>query len=47
MQTARADCVRADVLAPLQAHATATAAARAAKAAATKVSFFTLARGED
>lgn len=47
MQTAAADQVRKAVLEPLsQAMATAKAA-RAAKAAATKVDFFTMVRGED
>ena len=47
MQTDRAYALRAGVLEPLAAHETATRALRAAKAAATKVEFFTLARGED
>lgn len=47
MQTARAEAIRAQVLTPLaQAEATARST-RAAKAAATKVEFFTLVRGED
>lgn len=47
MQTAQAGAVRAAILDPL-AHALAGArAARAARAAATKVDFFTMARGED
>jgi alpha-D-ribose 1-methylphosphonate 5-triphosphate synthase subunit PhnG len=47
MQTDAAEAIRADILTPL-AEARATAkAARAAKAAATKVDFFTMARGED
>ncbi|SFQ78499.1 phosphonate C-P lyase system protein PhnG [Donghicola eburneus] len=47
MQTARADEVQATVLAPLTAEATTANSARAAKAAATKVEFFTMVRGED
>lgn len=47
MQTARADAVRAAVLTPLEVGKQAEQAARAAKAARTKVDFFTLARGED
>ncbi len=47
MQTDAADALRAAVLAPLQAEMTEAKAARAAKAAATKVDFFTMARGED
>lgn len=47
MQTDRASALRAGVLAPLTADETAARALRAAKAAATKVEFFTLARGED
>ncbi|MBI1416449.1 MAG: phosphonate C-P lyase system protein PhnG [Limimaricola sp.] len=47
MQTGAADAVRAAVLAPLAAEADARRGARAAKAAATKVEFFTLVRGED
>jgi len=46
MQTARADEVRARVLAPLGAAARARAATRAARAAGTRVEFFTLVRGE-
>lgn len=47
MQTDHADCVRAQVLTPLQQNREITRSARAAKAAATKVDFFTLVRGED
>lgn len=47
MQTDAAGDVIARVLAPLEAEAEATRAARAAKAAATKVEFFTMVRGED
>jgi alpha-D-ribose 1-methylphosphonate 5-triphosphate synthase subunit PhnG len=47
MQSAAAETVRTGVLAPLSAEQTAAKAARAAKAAATKVEFFTMARGED
>ncbi|PZQ99839.1 MAG: phosphonate C-P lyase system protein PhnG [Cereibacter sphaeroides] len=47
MQGARAEVVRAGVLAPLAAEETARRETRAAKAAATKVEFFTLVRGED
>lgn len=47
MQTAQAQAVRDAVLAPLDAALQAARAARAAKAAATKVDFFTMARGED
>ena len=47
MQTDRADEVRRMVLEPLQAAETARRASRTQKAAATKVDFFTLARGED
>ncbi len=47
MQTAKADDLRNHVLAPLQQQATRQKTARAAKAAATKVDFFTLVRGED
>lgn len=43
----RGDDLRADILAPLQAEETAARAHRAARAAATKVEFFTLVRGED
>lgn len=47
MQSAAANRIREAVLVPLEAEQTAARAARAAKAAATKVEFFTLARGED
>lgn len=47
MQTGRATDIRAHVLDPLSAEETDRKTARAAKAAATKVEFFTLVRGED
>ena len=47
MQTEHADQVRTQVLDPLRDEMAAASASRAAKAAATKVDFFTLARGED
>jgi alpha-D-ribose 1-methylphosphonate 5-triphosphate synthase subunit PhnG len=47
MQTDRADDLRAKVLAPLAKSEAAHRATRAAKAAATRVEFFTLVRGED
>lgn len=47
MQTAQAEAVRAAVLEPLAAEEAARRLARAEKAAATKVEFFTLVRGED
>lgn len=47
MQTAAADDLAARVLEPLHAEAEAARAGRAAKAAATRVDFFTLVRGED
>lgn len=47
MQTARADEVRATVLDPIAADRMAKRTARAEKAAATKVEFFTMVRGED
>ena len=47
MQTAVADQLRKVVLDPLEAEMTTAKAARAAKAAATKVDFFTMTRGED
>jgi len=47
MQGPQADTVRAAVLDPLSQEITAHKAARAAKAAATKAEFFTMARGED
>lgn len=47
MQTDAAADLRAAVLVPLQAKGQARKEARAAKAAATKVEFFTMVRGED
>lgn len=47
MQTDRADTLRADVLTPLAADEANRRGTRAAKAAATRVEFFTLVRGED
>ena len=47
MQTPAADALRAGVLTPLQADAERRRATRASKAAATKVDFFTMVRGED
>lgn len=47
MQTDQADAVRHDILTPLAMEAQRRAQVRAAKAAATKVDFFTLVRGED
>ena len=47
MQTDRAADLAAQVLAPLQAEEAARREARTARAAATKVEFFTLVRGED
>lgn len=47
MQTDAAPRIRAEVLDVLAAEADAVSAARAGKAAATKVDFFTLVRGED
>jgi alpha-D-ribose 1-methylphosphonate 5-triphosphate synthase subunit PhnG len=47
MQTPQADDIRARILEPLAAEATAARDTRAAKAAATKVEFFTMVRGED
>lgn len=47
MQTNAASATRAAVLAPLRAEETARRNAKAAKAATTKVEFFTLVRGED
>lgn len=47
MQTAAAQTLQAAVLDVLEAEQTAKRDARAAKAAATKVDFFTMARGED
>lgn len=47
MQGPQAQAIRAAVLDPLEASHTEAKAARAAKAAATKVDFFTMVRGED
>lgn len=47
MQTDAAQDIAARVLAPLQAEAEARRAARAERAAGTKVDFFTMVRGED
>ncbi|MBP0484441.1 phosphonate C-P lyase system protein PhnG [Sagittula salina] len=47
MQTAAADTTRVRVLDPLTREASARRATRATKAAATKVEFFTMVRGED
>lgn len=47
LQTSSAERVRARVLAPLAASARTAAHARAGRAAATRVDFFTLVRGED
>jgi alpha-D-ribose 1-methylphosphonate 5-triphosphate synthase subunit PhnG len=47
MQTARADAIRAVVLDPLTGEEAARRRGRAERAAATKVEFFTLVRGED
>jgi alpha-D-ribose 1-methylphosphonate 5-triphosphate synthase subunit PhnG len=47
MQTGAADALATQVMRPLQAEAQTARAARAAKAAATKVDFFTMVRGED
>jgi alpha-D-ribose 1-methylphosphonate 5-triphosphate synthase subunit PhnG len=47
MQTEMASRLRKTVLEPLQAEMVTAKAARAAKAAATKVDFFTMTRGED
>ena len=47
MQTTQADDVRAAVLSPLETEAMARKTHRAAKAAATKVDFFTMVRGDD
>ncbi len=47
MQTAAAGNLTTRVLQPLEAEAEAARASRAAKAAATKVDFFTMVRGED
>jgi alpha-D-ribose 1-methylphosphonate 5-triphosphate synthase subunit PhnG len=47
MQSDAAGALRVAVLAPLEDEAVRSKATRAAKAAATKVEFFTMARGED
>lgn len=47
MQTEAAEVLRAAVLDPVEAELTAAASQRASKAAATKVDFFTMVRGED
>ncbi|UWQ90359.1 phosphonate C-P lyase system protein PhnG [Rhodobacteraceae bacterium M382] len=47
MQTPRADEIEVQILGPLASEATSRAQDRAAHAAATKVEFFTMARGED
>lgn len=47
MQTDAAPDIASRVIAPLQAEAEARSASRAAKAAGTKVDFFTMVRGED
>lgn len=47
MQTPAADTLRNSVLTPLEEEQKAAKASRAAKAAATKVDFFTMVRGED
>jgi alpha-D-ribose 1-methylphosphonate 5-triphosphate synthase subunit PhnG len=47
LQTGQAPALQRGVLAPLQAEEHAARTSRAAKAAATKVEFFTLLRGED
>jgi alpha-D-ribose 1-methylphosphonate 5-triphosphate synthase subunit PhnG len=47
MQTGEAAAIRAGVLAPLAEAETAARQTRAEKAAATKVEFFTMVRGED
>lgn len=47
MQTGQAAALRTAVLEPLASERAAAAEARAAKAAATKVDFFTMVRGED
>ena len=47
MQTDQAVTLRAQILAPLEAEESARRTTRAARAAATKVEFFTLVRGED
>lgn len=47
MQTEAADLLRRSVLSPLEEEQAAAKTARVAKAAATKVDFFTMVRGED
>ena len=47
LQTEQADDIRARILTPLASEAAASTAARATRAAATKVEFFTMVRGED
>ncbi len=47
MQTDQADTTQVQILTPLQSEETAARALRATKAAATKVEFFTLVRGEN
>jgi alpha-D-ribose 1-methylphosphonate 5-triphosphate synthase subunit PhnG len=47
MQTDAAESIHAEILTPLAEARASAKAARAAKAAATKVDFFTMARGED
>ncbi|MFL4468844.1 phosphonate C-P lyase system protein PhnG [Tateyamaria armeniaca] len=47
MQTGKATDVEAMIMDPLRVAAEARRASRAAKAATTKVDFFTMARGED
>jgi alpha-D-ribose 1-methylphosphonate 5-triphosphate synthase subunit PhnG len=47
MQTSEAAALEARILAPLRSAETAARSLRATKAAATKVEFFTLVRGED
>ncbi|MEM6376250.1 MAG: phosphonate C-P lyase system protein PhnG [Pseudomonadota bacterium] len=47
MQSEEADRVRSTILEPLEAERTAAKSMRAAKAAATKVEFFTMTRGDD
>lgn len=47
MQTDQAEVVRLSVLTPIEAEEKARRTARASKAAATKVEFFTMVRGED
>ncbi|MEL6426587.1 MAG: phosphonate C-P lyase system protein PhnG, partial [Pseudomonadota bacterium] len=47
MQTGQADIIETRILTPLEAQLETARATRAAKAAATKVDFFTMVRGED